>query len=338
MFLSCLARNKRCSCSICLVALLVALVVYKFRSNAPEAFLAHHEATPFRRGPPEDPLFGTPPKVVCLVMTAPLHHRDRTRHVAATWGLERQGQEDEGKDMADLQYHESCPNTVFVTSSPHSSLRNAIYTDYSSYEEIWGKVLIAFRSVNASQANWFMKADDDTFVIYPRLLRLLARFDAEKPYFLGFNLIYTFKDGREVEYMSGGAGYLLSSPAVKMLQEAEVPECQFPGATTYEDVNMGTCLTALGVEYGDTRDPMGRLVFLPYPPQTFFDPDNLHRPDVAWINSMSKYPVKFGTQHLSDRVVSFHQIRNPKGVYVMHYLTHHLHIHTPSEVTSFTKL
>ncbi|XP_068204227.1 glycoprotein-N-acetylgalactosamine 3-beta-galactosyltransferase 1-like isoform X2 [Palaemon carinicauda] len=310
--------------------------LFTFILTAKVVFLTHHEAVPFRRSPAEDSLFGNPPRVLCLVMTAPSNHRDRARHVAATWGLNKQG-DGQGRSFTDFQYQEFCPNTIFVTSSPHPNLKKVIYTEYKSYKEIWGKVLDAFRSVNASQADWVMKADDDTFIIYPRLQRLLTRFDAKKPLLLGLNLIYTFKDGKEVEYMSGGAGYLLSSPAVQMLQEARIQECQFPGATSYEDVNMGICLSALGVDFGDTRDSLGRPVFLPCRPQTFFDPDNLHHPNVAWIKSMSKYPVKFGIEHMSDRVVSFHEIRNPKDVYIMHYLTHHLRILTPSEVTAFTK-
>lgn len=44
--------------------------------------------------------------------------------------------------------------------------------------------------VNASVADWFVKADDDTFLIYPNLLELLAPLDSSEPLYLGLPLIY----------------------------------------------------------------------------------------------------------------------------------------------------
>ncbi|KAK7074962.1 C1galt1p [Halocaridina rubra] len=203
-----------------------------------------------------------------------------------------------------------------------------------------GKVLDAVRSVNTSSADWFLKADDDTFVIFPRIEieELVSQFDSNRPYYLGLHLLHTLQHGKQTEYMSGGAGYILSSSAVRMLQNTQQKECHYPGTTSYEDVNMGACMEALGVTYADTRDSLGRPVFLPYPPTIFFDPNLAHHPDYLWLQEKNKYPIQFGTKYLSDQVVSFHQIRNSVDFYLYQYLTQDLRLHAPRDGTPFSKL
>ncbi|KAK1880004.1 Glycoprotein-N-acetylgalactosamine 3-beta-galactosyltransferase 1 [Dissostichus eleginoides] len=53
--------------------------------------------------------------------------------------------------------------------------------------------------------DWFLKADDDTFVVLENLRHTLSRFDTEKPWYLGRRFAPFIKKG----YMSGGAGYVL---------------------------------------------------------------------------------------------------------------------------------
>lgn len=58
------------------------------------------------------------------------------------------------------------------------------------YEDLWGKVVDGLLQVNASAADWFVKADDDTFLLYPNLIELLAPLDPSEPVYLGLSLIY----------------------------------------------------------------------------------------------------------------------------------------------------
>lgn len=52
-----------------------------------------------------------------------------------------------------------------------------------------------FLRLNTSTADWFLKADDDTFLIYPHLLNLLAPLDPSEALYLGLPLVYRPKVG-----------------------------------------------------------------------------------------------------------------------------------------------
>ncbi|KAG0723136.1 Glycoprotein-N-acetylgalactosamine 3-beta-galactosyltransferase 1 [Chionoecetes opilio] len=269
---------------------------------------------------PRSELRTQPPRVLCLVVTSPQYHQGRARHLRATWGKEGSG---------------ACPNTVFLTTAPDDILQNVIISNFSRYEDLWGKVLEGLMSLNTSAADWFLKADDDTFLIYPHLLSLLAPLDPSKALYLGLPLVYRPEGGEEVTYMSGGAGYVLSRAALVRLQAAHAPaRCRNPGHTRYEDVNMGYCMADLGVREVDTRDALNRPRFLPYPPWRLLQPHP--SPDLTWLTNFSKYKFHFGAQSLSDRVVSFHEIRDPVDFYLLQYLVYDLRLLPQGSSRPFT--
>lgn len=50
-----------------------------------------------------------------------------------------------------------------------------------------------FRSLDPNSSLWFVKADDDTYLVKHNLVRLLSRLDASKPHYLGLPLVYSPK-------------------------------------------------------------------------------------------------------------------------------------------------
>lgn len=60
---------------------------------------------------------------------------------------------------------------------------------------------------------------------------------------------------KELSYHSGGAGYVLSRKALKMIGDNAVSVLQKSG--TVEDVEMGRTMVKLGITCEDTRDETG---------------------------------------------------------------------------------
>ena len=59
--------------------------------------------------------------------------------------------------------------------------------------------------------------------------------------------------------MSGGAGYVLSTEALRRFGGRSEGLCAGDGHL--EDVDMGSCMKKLGVKTGDSKDDRGRLLF-----------------------------------------------------------------------------
>lgn len=145
-----------------LLTLSFVSVILVFRISRPTQ-QDEPEALPWKEFPRSSrkaPLGDGPPRVTCLVVTSPGHHEDRARHQGAAW--------------KDPRPPTPCPNTFFLSSATHPDLPNVILSNYTGYEDLWGKVLHGLRAVDPASAHWFLKADDDTFLLYPHLLDLLG--------------------------------------------------------------------------------------------------------------------------------------------------------------------
>lgn len=79
---------------------------------------------------------------------------------------------------------------------------------------------LLFPSISSylDKADWFLKADDDTYVIVENMRLLLSRFSPDKPVYLGRRFRRFVHQG----YMSGGAGYVLSRES-EMLRQGPAP-------------------------------------------------------------------------------------------------------------------
>ena len=84
----------------------------------------------------------------------------------------------------------------------------------SCRSSLWCKTQQAFKYVyenHFDDADWFLKADDDTYVVVDNLRSFVADKDPADPVYFGFNFKVNVRQG----YMSGGAGYVLSKEAVR---------------------------------------------------------------------------------------------------------------------------
>ncbi|ETN81407.1 hypothetical protein NECAME_17900, partial [Necator americanus] len=137
----------------------------------------------------------------------------------------------------------------------------------------------------ANDYDWFLKADDDTYVHMDNLRALLLDYSPNDPLVIGH--LFQPNIGHGV-YHSGGAGYVLSRDSVKRLVGrgfAKFPICNKKNA--HEDVFLGTCLNKLNVTFVDGADKNGAYRFHAVALYDFLDN---HVPN--WLRNKSKTKLK----------------------------------------------
>ncbi|RWS19609.1 glycoprotein-N-acetylgalactosamine 3-beta-galactosyltransferase 1-like protein, partial [Leptotrombidium deliense] len=133
-------------------------------------------------------------------MTSPKNHQLKALHVKVTWG-------------------KRCNKLLFMSSEEDKSLPTIKLNVKEGRNNLWAKTRAAFAYVynnHYNDADWFMKADDDTYVIIENLRYFLMSQNASEPIYFGCKFKHdTIKQGT----VSGGAGYVLSKEALRLFVE-----------------------------------------------------------------------------------------------------------------------
>merc|ERR1719342_1607683 len=245
------------------------------------------------------------PKLLCWIMTAPSNHRTKAVHVKRTWGAH-------------------CDKLMFMSEKEDKHLGAIKLEVPEGRQGLWGKTKRGFKYVyehHYDEYEWFMKADDDTFVIVENLKDLLSNYDTMEPIHFGHHFKYLGG------YFAGGAGYVLSRTALKRfvvdgINNSTICHQKDDGD---EDVNLGGCMRKLNVTHGDSRDEQKLKRFFPFEPRDHIIPKSGKK---DWAYELyTKWPEKNGTACCSDTAISFHYI-SPQMQYVMYYLVYHLRLVT----------
>ncbi|XP_029022834.1 glycoprotein-N-acetylgalactosamine 3-beta-galactosyltransferase 1 [Betta splendens] len=238
-------------------------------------------------------------RVLCWIMTGPKNIESRVRHIRQSWA-------------------QRC-GTVLYMSSVETDFPTVGLNVSEGRENLYWKTIRALQYIHQhhlNDADWFLKADDDTFVVVENLVHVLAKFDPEEPLYLGRHYAPFVRQG----YMSGGAGYVLSKEALRrFVQGFSTGSCSH--SSTIEDLALGQCMEKMKVQPADSRDLRKRQTFHPYPPDYYL----LRQPQRPrpWYLLYEHYPPVEGPGCCSDFAVSFHYIHSVQ-LYVLQYLTYHL--------------
>ncbi|CAD5121054.1 DgyrCDS9594 [Dimorphilus gyrociliatus] len=188
-------------------------------------------------------------RILCWVLTEPKSHKRKAMHVKATWG-------------------KRCNKLLFMSSEQDPNLPSIDLGVAEGRNNLWGKTKAAFRYIyktHLEDADFFLKADDDTYVIVENLRKMLMNKDSQSKIYFGRRFRPFVYQG----YTSGGAGYVLTKEAVKAFVEDALPNpllCRQDNGGP-EDVEIGKCLSNVNVKLMDSRDEFGRERFNPFEPQ-----------------------------------------------------------------------
>jgi glycoprotein-N-acetylgalactosamine 3-beta-galactosyltransferase len=159
----------------------------------------------------------------------PSHFATRAQAVNDTWG-------------------KRCDTLLFVstTSNISTNLRTVTFDlGKESRMILTNKTMLAFEYIyknHFDDADWFLKADDDTYVIMENLHHHLRGYDPEERHYYGVQYGHHGK-----AWFSGGAGYILSKAALHLyMTEGRYNDTRCPWDSA-EDYYMGTCLESLGM-------------------------------------------------------------------------------------------
>lgn len=206
-------------------------------------------------------------RVLCWVMTGPNNLETKARHVKNTWTRH-------------------CNIVVFMSSVEDPDFPTVGLGTKEGRDQLYWKTIRAFHYAyehHIDEADWFLKADDDTYVIVDNLRWVLANHTPDEPIYFGRR----FKPYTKQGYMSGGAGYILSKEALRRFVEGfKTQVCSH--TTSVEDLAMGQCMEKVGVLAGDSRDGLQRETFHPFVPEQHL---TAKFPKSFWYWSYCYYPI-----------------------------------------------
>lgn len=193
-------------------------------------------------------------RLFCWIMTSPQNLQKRAKYVKMTW-VQR------------------CDRYVFISSESNYGFPTVGVPTFEGRKHLTEKTMLGFEYIynkHFYDADWFLKVDDDAYVIVENLRYFLSTQNPEEPIYFGHHFNAMAKQG----YFSGGSGFVLSKEALRRFGQHgnESNRCRNQHGVG-GDAKFGVCMQHLGVRTGNSLDKYGRNRFHCFNPETHLKGD-----------------------------------------------------------------
>lgn len=201
------------------------------------------------------------PQIFCIVLTVEKNFNSKTKLMFESWV-------------------KKCDNYKFISTISEKYFNNKLNQSdpleinigfnvvqppnykNESYSKLTEKVFETFKYIYDKYPNYdfYLKADDDTYIFVDNLRLFLTDKDRSKPATFG----YDFHVHVDYGYHSGGAGYVLTNQAMsRLVNYLKQNSTQSNELYQLEDIDMGNALRKLHVYPQKSVDDFGRERFHP---------------------------------------------------------------------------
>ena len=202
--------------------------------------------------------------------------------------------------MVNFLWAKECNKYIFVArlNSSNATISREVFDsnlipilepanyNVENYHSLTNKVFNTLQYVNEKYGyfDWYLKADDDTFIFVDNLRKFVEDKNSSEAVTFGYDVKHLSDN---FTYHSGGASYLLSNKALKMIGDKLKENYTYCANTGIEDVDVAKCLKKLGSRQESSIDDEERERFHPYDVK-------IHMKGLfgSWISAAAINPLK----------------------------------------------
>ncbi|KAH8370721.1 hypothetical protein KR093_004808, partial [Drosophila rubida] len=183
------------------------------------------------------------PRIFCIISTYGYRQSSTAVHIMRTWAPH-------------------CDRFLFVSDDNHEFIEPATFQNMPDKWHQYRAHLEYVYKYHFNEADWFLYANDDNFVVVENLRHMLQSWNPEELIYFGCKL----RSATNQVYMYDRSGIVFSKATLRQFVRQALPNesiCssrEKGGAATEE---LGRCLSNIQVQAVDSRDHLGHHRFLP---------------------------------------------------------------------------
>uniref|UniRef100_A0A0N4ZZF8 N-acetylgalactosaminide beta-1,3-galactosyltransferase n=1 Tax=Parastrongyloides trichosuri TaxID=131310 RepID=A0A0N4ZZF8_PARTI len=248
-------------------------------------------------------------KIFCIILSTPKNKHTRAEAQKKTW-LKRCN----GYVYASSKNDPSLPS---IKASKNDGYRNA-------YVKIKNGIIWAWEKYG-KMYDYYMKVDDDSYVIMENLRTFLLKKNPDSHGYYGFKLKSQLHNGEIFDYIQGGSGYVLSRRTVALLYNKGFNNKKFctQGLKKIDDTEIGVCMKNLGIKPHNSIDIKRKNLFSPANPSQITSPEA----DASTMRFVRYTNKRYspGMETLSDVPIAFHYV-DYNMMFALEYLLYNAEI------------